>query len=331
MVSWEGRTSKADADFCDEQGFPIVGGRCSLDTCNEHDYLPFTCRYCGQSFCQKHAEPRAHMCEEIPDTRGVLAAVCPVCEATVRWISAESSSEQAMEEHKSSCRGKTTTTKEFCPVEGCKQVLKLSNAFTCPKCHVRVCMTHRYEDAHPCGRGKSAWLAKLGGDAPAQASASSASSASTGARLGGTASQATHGGSLTRTANPSRLLGNGAGSAPPKQAPRQGAAREPASQHASLVLAVQTLHRSLGGTPETNRICVETIRRLLQNVSANPADAKFRSIKRANKAIHEKILSVNGAEALLKGIGFRDVDGEALELPQSVTKDRIDAILKAIV
>ena len=30
--------------------------------CDEEEFLPFTCRYCGQSFCAKHRLPESHNC-----------------------------------------------------------------------------------------------------------------------------------------------------------------------------------------------------------------------------------------------------------------------------
>ena len=40
--------------------------------------------------------------------------------------------------------------KEKCSVALCNQVLGISNSFTCPKCGIKVCLSHRIPEDHKC-------------------------------------------------------------------------------------------------------------------------------------------------------------------------------------
>mmetsp|Transcript_18734 Transcript_18734/g.16003 ORF Transcript_18734/g.16003 Transcript_18734/m.16003 type:complete len:108 (+) Transcript_18734:34-357(+) len=54
------------------------------------------------------------------------------------------------------------------------------NSYECPKCHTKICLKHRYEDAHPCqewrARGPSRLLKRNSGKAGFKKSAVVASS-----------------------------------------------------------------------------------------------------------------------------------------------------------
>eukprot|EP00933_Yihiella_yeosuensis_P012505 TRINITY_DN12123_c0_g1_i3.p1 TRINITY_DN12123_c0_g1~~TRINITY_DN12123_c0_g1_i3.p1 ORF type:complete len:256 (+),score=46.69 TRINITY_DN12123_c0_g1_i3:66-833(+) len=137
------------SDFRDEEGYPIVGGRCALFSCNSHDFLPFDCPFCKASFCQFHKDPSEHDCQKVPDKVGIQASFCPSCQETLRWHPMESTEAEALEIHKSSCKG-LPPKRSRCPAAGCDVVLGLTNAVTCKVCKQKVCMTHRFEDSHPC-------------------------------------------------------------------------------------------------------------------------------------------------------------------------------------
>lgn len=315
------RIEAAESDFRDEQGYPIVGGRCTLDTCNEHDFLPFNCRYCNGLYCSTHAEPRSHNCDQIPDRKGVLAVICRDCEVTLRYVSAESTEAEALDLHKAECKGKGQSKKEMCPVVGCKEVLKLSNTMSCPKCHLKVCMKHRFQDAPPMGHGcqqaKMQWLAKAHNPgSTCEAATARATRTVTGSGITGS------------IAAPSAEQGRAAWLAKFDGGAKPNAVASATGGELASAQALQALRGNIEATTEHKKVCLDTIRRLLQNVSSNPDIVKYRAIKRDNKAICEKILNLPGAEALLKGIGFQESeDGATLELPVHVTKRRIDAIL----
>ena len=60
------------------------------------------------------------------------------------------------------------------------------------------------------------------------------------------------------------------------------------------------------------QLTVATLLRLLQNINEHPEEAKYRSIKKSNKAIQAKLLTTNGIVELLDLIGFRAVDSDTL-------------------
>jgi len=97
----------------------------------------------------------------------------------------------------------------------------------------------------------------------------------------------------------------------------------------AAVQRVVTLRRALGGTVDAQEACVQTLRRLLENVVADPGNPKFRTIKRDNKAIRAKILDVPGGEDLLVGLGFQARE-ETFDLDASVAKARVSELLRAL-
>lgn len=42
--------------------FTTLGKRCQVQHCNQHDYLPFECKYCTKFHCKMHAPD--HDCTE---------------------------------------------------------------------------------------------------------------------------------------------------------------------------------------------------------------------------------------------------------------------------
>jgi len=60
--------------------------------------------------------------------------------------------------------------------------------------------------------------------------------------------------------------------------------------------------------------CYVTMLKVLNNILANPGEAKFCSIKVDNAVIQNKILKFDGARQFLEAVGFREVAG-ALTLP----------------
>ena len=71
--------------------------------------------------------------------------------------------------------------------------------------------------------------------------------------------------------------------------------------------------------PDTVPNAVRLLEKVLGNVASSPQEAKFRSIKKANKQVAAKILPCRGALQLLAACGFRSADG-VLTLPD----DRLD-------
>ena len=62
--------------------FSDAGAHCSLETCKEKDFLPFTCDICKRVFCLDHRTYTSHQCPfRKPE---VSAIVCPVCQKSLR-------------------------------------------------------------------------------------------------------------------------------------------------------------------------------------------------------------------------------------------------------
>lgn len=296
-------TSGVGADFRDAEGFPIVGGRCSLATCNAQDFLPFVCRLCGAYFCQDHREPSAHDCTKASDAIGVLAVSCPHCHETVRWNTAESTQAQALEEHALECMG-IPKAKSMCPAAGCHVELGLITSIICQLCQQRVCMVHRFEDSHPC-RQKVIESQNL--ELPRAVSPLNAPIAVE------DTSKAMPMGTLT---NPPVVV-----EACPKAMP--------IAPPLASMQQLRELRNRLEGTTAAKSACLSAMRRLLSDISRHPGDFAFRSLQRDRGELCEKILVVHGAEDLLKGVGFQD-DGKTLQLPVNISKGRIDVALRIL-
>lgn len=42
----------------------LIGEHCSLQGCNQLDFLPYVCEQCGQTFCGQHRLPESHHCKK---------------------------------------------------------------------------------------------------------------------------------------------------------------------------------------------------------------------------------------------------------------------------
>ena len=52
-------------------------------------------------------------------------------------------------------------------------------------------------------------------------------------------------------------------------------------------------------------LCVETLSKYIDNIVNNPAEAKFRKIRKSNKAFKERVAALEGTEEFLDGCGFQ--------------------------
>lgn len=136
--------------------FSDKGAHCEAAYCNLLDFLPFTCEFCKQTFCLEHFRPEAHECPS-PGLRALnrKALVCPVCEGTLRLTDADDA-DLIWQTHESSgeCAIMAANKKvlQKCPVNGCREDLTLSNRLTCKRCHQTVCLRHRLQADHDCGK-----------------------------------------------------------------------------------------------------------------------------------------------------------------------------------
>lgn len=65
-------------------------------------------------------------------------------------------------------------------------------------------------------------------------------------------------------------------------------------------------------------LCVETLSKYIDNIVNNPAEIKYRKIRKNNKAFNERVASLEGTAEFLEGCGFRVTqmegpDGKSLE------------------
>lgn len=132
-----------------------TGTHCAVETCRQHDFLPFTCDRCHLAFCLEHFRYADHACSKAAgmDNR---ALVCPLCEKGIRMVPGEDPSitwEQHVQEGCASGSGGGTAQRR-CPVRGCREALTASGSLRCGTCGWRVCLRHRFEDAHDCGKLK---------------------------------------------------------------------------------------------------------------------------------------------------------------------------------
>lgn len=302
---------KPHEGFCDGEGFPIIGGRCALDICNAHDFLPTPCVWCGAGFCQEHGEPNQHDCKEVSKCVGVQAAICTHCEDTVRWSSAETTEADALEAHRRHCRG-SPQEKVLCPVKGCQTVLGFTNWVLCQTCGQQVCMPHRFEDAHLC----QPRIVPVE-DLPA---------------IPAGPNTLPVGASAAVNALPFQRADTATEVTPPLQV------SAPVALEASVAEATETrpklaspkelreLRKNLKGTTASRDACLSALRRLLSDVIRNPCRAELRSVSRESRELCQAILVVPGAEDLLLGIGYQDT-GAAFVLPQSIAKGRIAVVV----
>jgi predicted nucleic acid binding AN1-type Zn finger protein len=43
------------------------GNLCGCRVCGKVEFMPWTCRYCGGVFCNKHRVPEKHNCPDAPE------------------------------------------------------------------------------------------------------------------------------------------------------------------------------------------------------------------------------------------------------------------------
>ena len=126
------------------------GKHCAVDLCRQNDFLPFTCDQCHEVFCINHFRYGDHSCPHAAglDNRVLL---CPLCQKAIRLVAGEDPNATWERHVRAECGGAGAVAKKpRCPVSGCKEMLTFSGSVQCTKCYQKVCMKHRFEDAHDC-------------------------------------------------------------------------------------------------------------------------------------------------------------------------------------
>ncbi|CAK9066361.1 unnamed protein product [Durusdinium trenchii] len=135
-----------------------TGAHCGVKECSRLDFLPFTCSQCRGVFCLDHFRYEAHQC---PLAAGLdnRVLVCPLCDKGVRLEVGEDPNLTWERHTLNGCTNpagaESRQKKARCPVRGCKELLTASNTVLCARCGQKVCLKHRFEDAHGCGTAPS--------------------------------------------------------------------------------------------------------------------------------------------------------------------------------
>ncbi|KAG0332881.1 zinc finger, AN1-type domain [Podila horticola] len=134
---------------------PSIGKHCSDATCSQLDFLPFTCPYCKQIYCQDHWRLEGHTCPKKDEAtqQDQRVPICPLCDKPVPVKKGEDPNVR-MEQHiAAGCPEPATTTSKpiytnSCNVKGCKN--RSAIPIICQKCRLNYCLKHRLEGDHSC-------------------------------------------------------------------------------------------------------------------------------------------------------------------------------------
>lgn len=139
--------------------FEHLGQHCSLPTCRQRDFLPFVCNVCRKPYCLSHRNYDQHGCEGSL-MRDMTSIDCPICKKSVKFDKSQDVNDIWEQHYFNNCTQtasaqanstfKSSGNTEKCARQGCRTILGLSTTFQCPKCHKRLCLSHRYVDEHTC-------------------------------------------------------------------------------------------------------------------------------------------------------------------------------------
>ncbi|KAF8318979.1 hypothetical protein DL93DRAFT_2054101 [Clavulina sp. PMI_390] len=149
-----------------------VGTKCKADHCGLHDFLPYKCQFCSDSFCSDHFRPAAHHCDKFVASDRI-APPCPFCQTPISMKPNEDPND-AMETHfTTTCAvmvGKDVAAKSKtprCSRNNCTKVLY--TPITCESCSKQFCASHRHPTSHKCvNSGSTPSLPKASSSAPSK-------------------------------------------------------------------------------------------------------------------------------------------------------------------
>ena len=130
-----------------------LGHHCEVISCNQRDFLPFTCDICKRKLCLLHRSYAAHTCAG-ENSKDITSIDCPICGKSVKFSQAQSTKvDEIWEEHYlTNCSREKAPLKitKICFKSSCTTVLGLSNIYRCKKCNKDVCLQHRVPEEHSC-------------------------------------------------------------------------------------------------------------------------------------------------------------------------------------
>jgi len=130
--------------------FEHVGRHCSLPSCNQKDFLPFKCDYCKRDYCLAHRSYDGHGCDGAL-SRDITTVECPLCKKSVKFDKTQDPNLIWEKHYLNGCSHEAPQiTKQQCGHAACRNVLGPSNTFSCTKCFMKVCISHRLPEDHNC-------------------------------------------------------------------------------------------------------------------------------------------------------------------------------------
>ena len=128
-----------------------LGHHCEMESCNQRDFLPFTCDLCRKKLCLLHRSYAAHSCDG-SNSRDMTSIDCPICGKSVKFSQAQSVDDVWEKHYFNGCSKVLAPIKatKICFKSTCPTVLGLSNSFRCTKCGHDVCLLHRVPEEHEC-------------------------------------------------------------------------------------------------------------------------------------------------------------------------------------
>jgi predicted nucleic acid binding AN1-type Zn finger protein len=130
--------------------FEHIGRHCSLPSCNQKDFLPFKCDYCKRDYCLAHRSFDGHGCDGAL-SRDMTTVECPLCKKSVKFDKTQDPNLIWEEHYLHGCPHEAPQNiKQHCGKASCRNVLGPSNTFSCTKCHMKVCISHRLPEDHNC-------------------------------------------------------------------------------------------------------------------------------------------------------------------------------------
>ncbi|WVQ78596.1 hypothetical protein IAT38_000682 [Cryptococcus sp. DSM 104549] len=159
----------------------FLGQECNHADCHLHDFLPFSCPACHQSYCQPHFLPSQHSCTAPlpPSMVDRIAPTCPMCSEIVPYpkslnpneaverhiLSGTCTGFQGGEERKKAEAKRRRDEGEVCWKKNCGKVLVVK--MKCEACQHVFCPTHRHPNTHTCTPNSTPSSSRTGTPQPA--------------------------------------------------------------------------------------------------------------------------------------------------------------------
>eukprot|EP00406_Dinophysis_acuminata_P037579 CAMPEP_0179376716 /NCGR_PEP_ID=MMETSP0797-20121207/88461_1 /TAXON_ID=47934 /ORGANISM="Dinophysis acuminata, Strain DAEP01" /LENGTH=148 /DNA_ID=CAMNT_0021092761 /DNA_START=78 /DNA_END=524 /DNA_ORIENTATION=- len=107
-------------------------------------------------YCSEHFKYEAHACPKGRAANDRRVVTCSLCGKGLPYSAGEDV-DAVRARHAASgdcCPAPPANAKPRCPVKGCKEKLTTLNSLVCGTCKQKVCLKHRFEDAHDCRPGR---------------------------------------------------------------------------------------------------------------------------------------------------------------------------------